>query len=376
MSTSTATPEVKSSGLEGMIAGKTTIASVLQDKLIYRGYTIEDLAANATFEEISHVLLVGHKASASELAAFEDELKSEREIPELVTETIKKIAKLPNTVPMDTLRTAVSMLGHLDPQCQDNSAEANLAKAKRLLAQIPTVIGHMQNVIDGKDIVAPHKTLSHAANLLYMMSGTEPTAEYAKVMDVSLILYAEHDFNASTFTSRVISATLSDMHGAVTGAIAALKGPLHGGANEAAMDMIKNVGTLENVAPYMQKAFANKDKIMGFGHRVYKGGDHRAPILHAEGRKIAESLGGEALRWFEVGEAMQKIMLDEKNIHPNVDFPCGLTYFVMGIPVPQYTPIFVASRITGWAAHIMEQHANNRLIRPVAEYVGEGIRPW
>ncbi len=363
-------------GLEGIIAGETEICSIEQDALIYRGYEIHDLAENATFEEVAHVLLVGHKPSREELAAFKKEIVAERSLPALVTEVIQKTAKLPNTVPMDTLRSAVSVLAHLDPECQDNSAAANLRKSKRLLAKIPTIIGHMQNVIDGKSIIAPDASLDHAANLLYMMTGRKPTAEEAHIIDVSLTLYAEHDYNASTFTSRVIAGTLSDMHGAVTGAIAALKGPLHGGANEAAMEMLKEVGTLDNVDKFMANAFATKRKIMGFGHRVYKNGDHRAGILHKLGRAYAEKKGADAVKWFDIGEKAQKIMLEQKNIHPNVDFPCGMTYFVMGIPVPQYTPIFVAARITGWCAHIMEQHENNRLIRPLSIYKGPATKKW
>ncbi|MCA9305188.1 MAG: citrate synthase [Phycisphaerales bacterium] len=376
----TASAELKSTGLEGLVAGKTTIASVMQDQLVYRGYTIDDLSSKATFEEVAFLLLVGHKPSPAELTAFKKDIVAERALPDLVVKLIKDTAKLPNTVPMDTLRSAISVLAHLDPDCQDNSPAAELRKSKRLLAKIPTIIGHMQNVIDGRDIVKPDNTLDHAANLLWMMSGKKPSAEYARVIDVSLILYAEHDFNASTFTGRVIAATLSDMHGAVTGAIAALKGPLHGGANEQAMEMLKELnadmkGGMD-VEQWMKQAFAEKKKLMGFGHRVYKRGDHRAPILHALGREIAQKQGKEALHWFEIGEQMMAIMERDKQIYPNVDFPCGLTYFVMGIPVPQYTPIFVASRITGWCAHIMEQHENNRLIRPIAEYVGEGIRKW
>ncbi|MCA9283219.1 MAG: citrate synthase [Phycisphaerales bacterium] len=376
----TASAELKSTGLEGLVAGKTTIASVMQDQLVYRGYTIDDLSERATFEEVAFLLLVGHKPSPAELAAFKKDIVAERTLPDLVVKLIKDTAKLPNTVPMDTLRSAISVLAHLDPDCQDNSPAAELRKSKRLLAKIPTIIGHMQNVIDGRDIVKPDNTLDHAANLLWMMSGKKPSAEYARVIDVSLILYAEHDFNASTFTGRVIAATLSDMHGAVTGAIAALKGPLHGGANEQAMEMLKELnadmkGGMD-VEQWMKQAFAEKKKLMGFGHRVYKRGDHRAPILHALGREIAQKQGKESLHWFEIGEQMMAIMERDKQIYPNVDFPCGLTYFVMGIPVPQYTPIFVASRITGWCAHIMEQHENNRLIRPIAEYVGEGIRKW
>jgi citrate synthase len=384
MSTTTQTAsELKSTGLEGMVAGRTAICAVSQTSLIYRGYEIADLAANATFEEVAFLLLEGHKPSKAELARFDQELKAEREIPDSVTAFLKsaKPALVAGTaVPMDVLRTAVSMLGHLDPQCQDNSPEANLAKAKRLTAKIPTIIGHMQNELDGRPAVKPDPSLSHAGNLLYMMLGAKPSPEAEKVMDVSLILYAEHDYNASTFASRVIAATLSDMHGAVTGAIAALKGPLHGGANEAAMDMLRDIKADtdkgESVQEWMHRAFAEKRKLMGFGHRVYKNGDHRAGILHKLGRKMAEAKGGEAVQWFELGEQVQAIMAAEKNIFPNVDFPCGLTYYTMGIPVPQYTPIFVAARITGWTAHIMEQHANNRLIRPIAEYVGPELKQW
>lgn len=379
----------KGGGLEGIIAGETSICSVEQGALIYRGYEIHDLAQHASFEEVAFLLLVGHKPSATELKAFKQEIAADRALPPLVVDIIQKTAKTPYTVPMDTLRTAVSVLGHLDPECQSVEADANLRKAKRLLAKIPTIIGHMQNVIDGRPLVQPDPTLDHAASLYYMMTGNKPAPEYARVLDVSLILYAEHDFNASTFTARVISGTLCDMHGAVTGAIAALKGPLHGGANEAAMDMLREImrdvgegaiGT-PKVDAWMQNAFDTKRKLMGFGHRVYKNGDHRAPILHKLGRAVAEKdtashEGHKAVKWFELGEQVQKIMLEKKSIHPNVDFPCGLTYFTMGIPVPQYTPIFVAARITGWCAHIMEQHANNRLIRPIAEYKGPALTKW
>ncbi len=373
-------------GLEGVIAGETEICNVEQTSLIYRGYEIADLAANASFEEVAFLLLVGHKPSTDELGRFKAELIAERSLPDPVKEFLKTSGELANNqfaVPMDILRTAVSILSHLDADCQDNSPEANLAKSKRLLAKIPTIIGHMQNSIEGKDFVAPNPNLSHSANLLYMMTGHEPTPEAEKVMDVSLVLYAEHDYNASTFTSRVISGTLGDMHGAVTGAIAALKGKLHGGANEAAMDMLSDIrndigaeNDMGKVTDWMHNAFAEKRKLMGFGHRVYKNGDHRAPILHGLGRKAAEARGEEFVKLFELGEMVQKIMEDEKKIYPNVDFPCGMTYFTMGIPVPQYTPIFVASRITGWAAHIMEQHANNRLIRPRVAYTGPEPRKW
>lgn len=380
------TTATQAKGLEGVIAGETDICNVEQTSLIYRGYEIADLAANASFEEVAFLLLVGHKPTETELGAFKAELVANRALPTAVVEFLKTSGELVNNqfaVPMDILRTSVSILSHLDADCQDNAADANLRKSKRLLAQIPTIIGHMQNSIEGKDFISPNANLSHSANLLYMMTGSEPTAEAEKVMDVSLVLYAEHDYNASTFTSRVISGTLGDLHGAVTGAIAALKGKLHGGANEAAMEMLadirKDIGSgndLGKVTEWMHQAFADKRKLMGFGHRVYKNGDHRAPILHGLGRKAAEARSEEFVKLFELGEMVQRIMEDEKKIYPNVDFPCGMTYFTMGIPVPQYTPIFVASRITGWAAHIMEQHANNRLIRPRVAYTGPALRNW
>ena len=373
-------------GLEGVIADDTAVCKVEQDALIYRGYEIADLAANATFEEVAHLLLVGHKPSRSELDQFKRELVAERALHQSVRGFLKTSGELVhhhNAVPMDILRSAVSMCAHLDPDCQDNAPEANLRKSKRLVAKIPTIIGHMQNAIDARDFIEPDPALDHAANLLYMMTGSKPEDESVRVMDVSLVLYAEHDFNASTFTGRIIASTLSDLHGAVTGAIAALKGPLHGGANEAAMEMLADIRAdigHDNddalINAWMQRAFAEKRKLMGFGHRVYKNGDHRAPILHKLGRKAAEKKGPEYAKLFELGEKVQEIMEREKGIYPNVDFPCGMTYYTMGIPVPQYTPIFVASRVTGWAAHIMEQHANNRLIRPRAGYSGPDIRAW
>ena len=384
----TAAPTAK--GLEGVIAGDTSICQVEQTSLIYRGFEIADLAEHATFEEVAYLLLEGDKPNADQLKTFKAELVGDRAIPAEVTQwlsTAVPAISVGSSNTMDVLRTAVSMIAHTDPECQDNSPEANLAKAKRLTAKIPTIVGQLQRFIDGKQPVDASSggdaSLSHAANLLYQMTGEKPGDEAEKVMDVSLILYAEHDYNASTFASRVIAGTLSDMHGAVCGAIAALKGPLHGGANEAAMEMLAEIrndigpeNDPEKVSAWMHNAFAEKRKLMGFGHRVYKQGDHRAGILHDLGRKAAEHRGDEFIKLFDLGEMVQKIMLDEKNIFPNVDFPCGMTYYTLGIPVPQYTPIFVASRVTGWAAHIMEQHANNRLIRPRASYSGPALRKW
>ncbi len=383
MSSATTAPKIADArGLAGQTIGDTTICSVNQTQLIYRGYEIADLAAHATFEEVAHLLLVGHKPTANELSAFDADLRSVRRIPVVVRDAIVKIAvETPKAHPMSVLRTAVSMLSHLDPDCEDNSAEAELRKSCRLFAQIPTCIGTHQRALDGKTPVEPDDTLTHAGNLLWCMTGEKPGEGATKVMDVSLILYAEHDFNASTFTSRVIASTNADMHSAICGAIGALKGNLHGGANEAAMEMLADImrdtadGAM-SVNDWMQRAFDQKRKLMGFGHRVYKNGDHRAGILRSWGLKYAQTENGDAQKWFDLGDQVQSIMLEQKNIHPNVDFPCGMTYFALGIPVPQYTPIFVAARITGWCAHIMEQHANNRIIRPLAQYTGPELKNW
>lgn len=393
MTTSTGIAESKPSsakapdtrGLAGQTVGDTSICAVTQTELIYRGYEIADLAANATFEEVAFLLIVGHKPSPAELKQFKEELVASRSVDSGILDVIGKIAAhkagQPDVHPMSILRTGVSLLSHVDPEVEDNSPEAELRKAKRLLAKIPTIIGHGQMVRDGKKPVQPDPSLDHSANLLWCMTGVKPPQLHAKVMDVSLILYAEHDFNASTFSCRVIASTETDMHSAVCGGVGALKGPLHGGANEMAMEMLKDIdrdtanGTM-TVEQWMQRAFTEKRKLMGFGHRVYKHGDHRAGILRDWGLKIAREQGPQSTKWFDLGDQVQAIMLREKNIHPNVDFPCGMTYFVMGIPVPQYTPIFVASRITGWCAHIMEQHRDNRIIRPLANYVGPALKKW
>jgi citrate synthase len=381
MTTPTPKP-VDTRGLAGQTVGDTEICAVTQTELLYRGYEIADLAANATFEEVAFLLLVGHKPSAAELKAFTEEVASMRPIPKSVRDDIVRISKeSPKAHPMSILRTGVSLLSHLDPDCEDNAPAAELRKSKRLLAQIPTVIGACQRTLDGQAPLDPDPSLSHAANLMWLMSGKKPDQLAARIMDVSLILYAEHDFNASTFSCRVIASTETDLHSAICGGIGALKGPLHGGANEMAMEMLKDIdrdcaGGKMGVDAWMQRAFAEKRKLMGFGHRVYKNGDHRAGILRGWGLQLAERLGPDAKKWFDLGDQVQAIMLRDKNIHPNVDFPCGMTYFIMGIPVPQYTPIFVASRITGWCAHVMEQHRNNRIIRPLSAYTGPGPRHW
>ncbi|MDZ4753034.1 MAG: citrate/2-methylcitrate synthase [Phycisphaerae bacterium] len=383
---SPASKPVDTRGLAGQTVGDTSICAVTQTELLYRGYEIADLAANASFEEVAYLLLVGEKPQPAELAAFKAEVASMRAIPASVRDAVARIAKeSPTAHPMSILRTGVSLLSHLDPDCEDSSPEAELRKSKRLLAQIPTIIGACQRTLDGQKPLDPDPALGHSANLMWLVSGKKPSDLAARIMDVSLVLYAEHDFNASTFVCRGIASTESDLHSAVCGGIGALKGPLHGGANEMAMEMLKDIdrdcrkpngATRMSTEAWMHRAFEEKRKLMGFGHRVYKNGDHRAGILRGWGLKLAEQLGPDAKKWFTLGDEVQAIMLKEKNIHPNVDFPCGMTYFIMGIPVPQYTPIFVASRITGWCAHIIEQHANNRIIRPLANYTGPAPRQW
>ncbi len=368
-------------GLAGQVIGDTSVCAVNQTQLMYRGYEIADLAANATFEEVAYLLFNGEKPTSDELAAFKTQLVSMRAIPESVKDEIIRIAhQSPNAHPMGVLRTAVSLLSHQSPVCEDNSAEADMQKSMCLLAQIPTCIGVHQMALDGKEPVDPDPNLDHAANLLWCMSGEKPHESAAKVMDVSLILYAEHDFNASTFTCRVVASTNGDLHSCVCGGIGALKGNLHGGANEAAMEMLQEIMTEvekgSTAEEFMQHAFETKKKLMGFGHRVYKNGDHRAGILRKWGLDYCEAANADAKKWFDLGDEVQAIMLRDKNIFPNVDFPCGMTYYAMGIPVPQYTPIFVVARITGWCAHIMEQHQNNRIIRPLARYTGEELRIW
>jgi 2-methylcitrate synthase len=379
MSTTQKSPDTR--GLAGQTIGETKVCSVNQTQLIYRGFEIADLAANATFEEVAFLLIMGSKPSSDELASFTEVLLNERAVQDDLLDEIGLIARDSAVHAMDILRTGVSMLAHRDPECEDNSPEAERRKSVRLLAKIPTVIGASQAARDSRSRVDPDPSLSHAGNIIWLMTGKKPSDIAAKVMDVSLVLYAEHDFNASTFTCRVIASTNSDMHSAVCGGIGALKGNLHGGANEAAMDMLKDImedteGGEMSVDAWMQRAFEEKRKLMGFGHRVYKNGDHRAGILREWGLKFADEVDPTMKKWFDLGDEVQAIMLRDKNIHPNVDFPCGMTYFSMGIPVPQYTPIFVASRVTGWCAHIMEQHQNNRIIRPLAEYTGAELSNW
>ena len=359
-------------GLEGVIAGQTAVSAVTQDSLSYRGYAIEDLAENACFEEVAYLLLYEALPTASELAAFRDRLASVDALPAPLIELLGSIPA--DAVPMDVVRSAVSVLAHFDPDQNASDLDANRRKAERLIAQIAMVIGARHRLLSGHQPIAPQRDLGHAANLLYMMNGTEPDELPARVMDVSLVLYAEHEFNASTFNARVTVSTLSDLHAALAGGIGTLKGPLHGGANEAAMRMLLEIGDPAKAEAWTRDALASKRKIMGFGHRVYKHGDHRARILKEWAKKLADAVGD--TRWTDISQHIEDVMTGEKGIYPNVDFPCASAYYLMGLPIDLYTPLFVASRVTGWSAHVIEQLGNNRLIRPCSEYIGPAPRPF
>ena len=352
-----------SQGLAGVIAGETAVACVDQGKLLYRGYAIADLAENTTFEETAYLLLFEKLPNQSELDAFKKKLDSYRPLPKALIDALRPI---PKDVPMmDVLRTGVSMAGHFDPV---KDPDALQERAVWLTAQIGGIISARFRLLNDKEPIEPKAGLSHAAQILYQAQGEEPTELAAKLLDLTLILYAEHDFNASTFTARVICSTMSDMVSSIVGAIGALKGPLHGGANEAAMEMLEQFKTADEAKAWIADALANKGKIMGFGHRVYKNGDHRATILERELRKLAEQKGQQ--HWMDIYDAIKDPMVNDKKIYPNVDYPCGLTYYILGLPLDLYTPLFVASRVTGWAAHFIEQAGNNRIYRPLSIYVG------
>lgn len=368
------TDQAYSPGLEGVIAGESALSriDVEINRLILRGYDLVELTENACYEEVAYLLLYGALPTAAELAAFNRELRTERALPGPVVDLLRTAPADAN--PMDLVRTAVSALAFFDVETRDNSHEANVRKTVRLMAKIPTAIATGHHFAQGLEPVAPDAELDQAANLLYMLRGERPPAYEVEAMNVSLILYAEHGYNASAFTGRVVASTLADLYAAVTAAIGALGGQLHGGANEAAMEMLLEVGDRETAEQWVLDALREKKKIMGFGHREYKNGDSRVPSMKKVGRQIAEAVG--EAKWPDLADVVEGTMLREKGIFPNVDFPCAYTYYMMGIPIPLYTPIFVASRVVGWAAHIIEQHDGNRLIRPNHIYVGQEHRPF
>lgn len=369
MSTEPATSPVYSPGLDLVIAGDTAISSI-EDGLRYRGYPVGELVERCTFEEAAYLLIYGELPSRAQLPDFQKRLVAARWLPQPLRELFRALPR--ETLGMDAMRTAVSVLAHFDPDMADNSRAANQRKAERLLAQIPVAITEFYRAGKGLEAVPARTDLAHAANFLYMLRGSEPTEAEVKAMDVSLILYAEHEFNASTFTSRVIASTQSDVHSAIVGGIGALKGPLHGGANEKALDMLASAGAPDQAESWIVSALARKEKIMGFGHRVYKTGDVRAKILKPHARALATAAGFE--EWEKTADIIEDVLAREKHLLPNVDWPAARLYHALGIDRNLYTPIFVMSRITGWTAHVIEQLENNRLMRPRARYVGPGKR--
>jgi len=359
-------------GLLGIVVDETTISHVVPElsALTYRGYTVQELCDKCDFEEVAYLVLNGELPNKNQLKRFIKQERSERKLSKQILNDIKKMPR--NAHPMDVIRTCVSLMALEDKDTKDNSPKANMRKAMRIFAKTPTAVAAYFRTRKGKTIIAPSKKLSFSENFFKMMFNKVPDKEIVRAFDISLILYAEHSFNVSTFTARTITSSLSDLHGAITGAIASLKGPLHGGANEAVMHMMKEIGKPEKAKAWIENALNKKKVVMGFGHRVYRTGDSRVPTMKHYMFKVAKLLKKE--KYTRMYEILEKVMLQRKNIHPNVDFPCGPTYYMMGIDIDFYTPIFVMSRITGWSAHIMEQHASNKLIRPLSKYRGAEVR--
>jgi 2-methylcitrate synthase len=358
-----------SPGLEGVVAGETAV-STIEGGLRYRGYPVGELAEHCLFDEVAFLLLYGDLPTARELAQFQSRVAVGRRLPLPLRELLQALPKW--TSPLDALRTAVSVLAHFDQDTADNSKDANLRKAERLLAQLPLAVADHYRYSKGLQAVPARQDLGHAANFLYMLRGGEASPEEVRAFDVSLTLYAEHEFNASTFAARVIVSTLSDLHSAVCGAIGALKGALHGGANEKVMDVARAAGGPATAEQWVREALARKERIMGFGHRVYKTGDVRAGILKTYARQAAAKSG--STQWEDTADTIERVMAAEKNMFPNLDWPAGRLYHALGLETPIYTPIFAISRVAGWSAHVIEQLDNNRLIRPRSLYTGPATR--
>lgn len=358
-------------GLEGCIAGDTAICCVDQGQLLYRGYAIADLAEKVVFGEVAYLLLYGELPNTQQLASFRDQLAELHGLPKPVINALRDI---PRDVPMmDVLRSGVSFAGHFCP-VRGSNVDSWRRQAVWLIAVTSDILAARFRLLHGKEPLAPKPGLTHAQQILYMCHGRDPDETSARLLDLTLVLYAEHEFNASTFTARVIGSTTSDIVSSVVGAIGALKGPLHGGANEASMELISRFKSAAEASVWVKDALARKEKVMGFGHRVYKHGDHRAHILEREMRKLAEVKGRTDL--VAIYDAIKNpIVNKEKPIYPNVDFPCGLTYFLLDLPLDLYTPLFVCSRVTGWCAHYIEQQSHNRIYRPLSAYVGPALRP-
>lgn len=367
MSTPSASPAV-SKGLEGIIAAHTRLSDVRGDigQLIYCGYDINGLAGKVSYEEVVHLLYHNHLPNAKELASLKAVLSGYRELPQGVIDVLTNLPK--DCPPMHAIRTGVSALGCYDTTADDDNMDAQRRKALRLIAQIPVITAYFHRSRQGLPLVAPDAQLGEAANFLWMIDGEKPSVEKESTIDMCYVLHADHGMNASTFSARVTIATLSDMYSAVTTAIGTLKGPLHGGANEGVIKMLKEIGSLDQVDTYVADCLAQKRKIMGIGHRVYKVLDPRAPHLKGMAQILSSKLGDP--KWIQMSERIAEIMLTEKNLHANVDFYSATVYYSLGIPTDLFTPIFAIARTSGWTAHVLEQLADNRLIRPQSVYTG------
>jgi citrate synthase len=355
-------------GLAGVVVDTTAISKVVPEtnSLTYRGYAVQELAAHCSFEQVAYLLWHGELPTDQQLALFCQRERASRRIDRSMQSLL---AKLPDTChPMDVVRTAISYLGAEDPEEDDPSETANYAKSLRMYAILPTIVAADMRRRRGLEPIAPHSQMGYAENFLHMCFGEVPEPVIVEAFEQSMILYAEHSFNASTFAARVVTSTQSDIYSAVTAAIGALKGSLHGGANEAVMHDMLEIGSPDNVAEWLRGKLSRKEKVMGFGHRVYKNGDSRVPTMKRALERVAVVRGGQ--RWLEIYEVLEKAMAEANEIKPNLDFPTGPAYYLMGFDIPTFTPLFVMSRITGWTAHIMEQAASNALIRPLGEYSG------
>jgi len=368
---------VYSPGLEGVIAGESALCLVDEGEagLLYRGYPIRDLAEHGTFEEVAYLLLFGHLPNQRELTKFSADLMENAVLPPLLEVFLGAV---PSGVhPMDVVRTGVSLMGMVDADAADHSHDANVRKSVRLLAQIPLMVAASHRLVNGKPRVRPREDLSFGENLLYLLTdrrGDDLAKAMARVLSVSLTLYAEHEFNASTFAARVTASTMTDLYSAVISAIGALKGPLHGGANEAVAEMFLEIGSREQAEIWVRETLAKKRRIMGFGHRVLKKGDARSDIIRRHAESLSRMCGDH--RWYEIATIIDHVMQHEKGLHPNLDFYTAVAYLLMVIPRSLYTPLFVCSRITGWCAHVIEQQDHNRLMRPRALYTGPARREY
>ncbi|HYX87395.1 MAG TPA: citrate/2-methylcitrate synthase [Gaiellales bacterium] len=361
-------------GLEGVVVARSRLCSIdgQNGVLIYGGYDVGELAEQSSYEEVCFLTLHGRLPTREELDAFAAELVSHRQLSDETASVVDMLAG--HAAPMEMLRTAVSSDSFDDPDKDANDLDANRRKATRLIAKMPTMVARYDRRRNGLEPVAPDPALGHAGNFLQMLAGERPTPAAEKTFDVALILHADHEMNASTFTARVIASTLSDMHSAITGAIGALKGPLHGGANEQVMKLLESIGPDASVEDEVRERLERRERIMGFGHRVYKTWDPRAVILKRFSKALAQE--SSEPHWFDMSERIERTVLSEKGLYPNVDFYSASTYHYLGIDTGLFTPIFAMSRVVGWVAHVIEQHSDNRLIRPSSEYVGPPPRAY